>query len=83
MRDSSKLFGVLKELTLGTYSKTCIKGLKCDGKVTQEIQDRYDETSEGSQSKQVARDDLKKIFYKNETNLKEYLTHGGKWCSTL
>ena len=59
MRDSSKLFGVLKNLTLGTYSKTWIKGLKCDRKVTQEIQDRYDETSEGSQSKQVARDDLR------------------------
>ena len=38
MRDSSKLFGVLKNLTLGTYSKTWIKGLKCDRKVTQELQ---------------------------------------------
>ena len=33
----------------------------------QELQAHYDGTSEGSRRKQVARADLKKIFYKNET----------------
>ena len=34
----------------------------------QELQAHYDVTLEVSQRKQVARADLKKIFYKNETN---------------
>ena len=36
----------------------------------QELQAQYDGTSEVARRKQVARADLKKIFYKNETTLK-------------
>ena len=30
--DSRKVLDILKELTLGTYNETCIKGLKCERK---------------------------------------------------
>ena len=46
----------------------------------QELQAHYNGTSEGSQRKQVARYDLKKIFYKNETTFK---FDKKIWCSTL
>ena len=42
----------------------------------QELQAHYDDSSEGSRRKQVARADLKKIFYKNETTFtfEKYVT---------
>ena len=79
-RDSSKVIGILKELTLGIDAETWIKGLKCGRKYMQYIKANYDVTSEGAQRKQVARANLKKIFYKNETNFK---FDNKIWCSTL
>ena len=67
IRDSRKVLGILKELTLGTDVETWIKGLNCGRKVMQELQSHYDGTSEGARMKQVARADLKDIFYNNET----------------
>ena len=61
-RDSRKLLDIIKELNLGTDSKTWIKGLKYFRKATQELQDHYYVTSEGSQRKKVSRVDLNKIF---------------------
>ena len=69
-RDSRKFLSILKELTLGTDSETCIKGLKCGIKEMQEPQAHYDGTSEGERGKQVSRLCLKKILYKNETTFK-------------
>ena len=66
-RDSSKVIDILKELTIGTDAETWIKGLKCGRKAIQELQAHYDGTSEGARRKQVARADLKKILYENET----------------
>ena len=66
-RDSGKVLDVLKELTLVNDTETWIKYIKCGRKAMQKLQDHYDVTSEGAQMKQVARADLKKIFYKNET----------------
>ena len=42
----------------------------------QELQAHYDGISEGARRKQVARADLKKIFYKNETTFtsEKYVT---------
>ena len=42
----------------------------------QELKSHYNPTSEGTQRKQFARSNLKKIFYKNETNLsfEKYIT---------
>ena len=69
-RNSKKVLDILKELTLGTDAETCIKGFKGVRKETKEPQAHYDDTSEGVRSKQVARADLKKIFYNIETTLK-------------
>ena len=79
-RDSSKVIGILKELTLGIDAETWIKGLNCGRKYMQYIKANYDVTSEGAQRKQVARANLKKIFYKNETTFK---FDKKIWCSTL
>ena len=69
-RDSRKVIGIIKELTLGTDYETWIKGLKCGRKAIQELQAHYDGMSEGSWSKKVYRADINKIFYKNETTFK-------------
>ena len=67
-RDSRKVVNILKELTLGTDAESWIKGFKCGRKEMQELQDHYFGTSEGARRNQVSRLDVKKIFYKNETN---------------
>ena len=46
-RDSRKVLGILKGLTLGTDDETWIKGLKCVRKEMQELQSQYDGISEG------------------------------------
>ena len=68
-RDSRKALDILKELTLGTDAETWIKCIKCGRKAIQQLQAHYDGTSEGAQRKLVAKTDLKKIFYDNETTL--------------
>ena len=67
-RDLGKVLDILKELTLETDSKTWINVLKCVRKSIQQLQANYDVTLESALNKQVARSDLNKIFYKNETN---------------
>ena len=66
-RDSGKFLDILKKLTLGTDSETCIKGFKCSRKSMQELQAYYAGKLEGARRKQVARAYLKKILYNNET----------------
>ena len=44
-REPKKVLDNLKELTLETEAETWIKGLKCDRKAMQELQDHYDGTS--------------------------------------
>ena len=75
-KDSRKVLNILNKLTLGTYIKLWIMGLRCGRNSTQEIQYQYDGTSEGTQSKLVARADLMKKFYKNKTTftLEKYVT---------
>ena len=68
-RDSRKVLGITKELTLGTDSETWINGIKCWRKAMQELQAHYDGTPEGAQRNQISRTELKKILYKNETTL--------------
>ena len=75
-RDLGRVLDILKELTLRTDAETWIKCLKCGRKAMQELQAHYDSTSEVAWRKQVSRVDLKKIFYKNETNftVEKYVT---------
>ena len=47
MQDSRKVLDVLKEMNLGTYTETWIKGLKCGIKSTKELKYHYDGTLEG------------------------------------
>ena len=68
-RDSRKALDILKELTLETDAETWIKCINCRRKVIQQLQAHYDGTSEGAQRNLVAKTDLKKIFYNNETTL--------------
>ena len=63
-----KVLDIIKELSLDNNSEICIKGLKCCREDIQELQDNYYVTPQGAQRKKVDRYDLKKIFYKNETN---------------
>ena len=68
-RDSRKILDIIKNMNLGTDAETWIKDLKCSRKAMQELQAHYNKKSEGSRRKQVAREELKKIFYKNGTTL--------------
>ena len=70
-----EVIDIIKELTLGTDAEIWIE-VKCTRKAMQELQAHYDVTPEGSRRKQFYREDLKKIFYKNETNFKfaKYVT---------
>ena len=74
--ESRKVIAIIKELTLVTDADTWIKYPTCVIKTMQELQDHYDGTSKGIQRKQVARADLKNIFYKNETTstFEKYIT---------
>ena len=76
IRESRKVIDILKELTLGTYAKTCIKVLKFVRKATQELQAYYDGTSEVARRKFFSGANLKKNFYKNGTNFtfEKYVT---------
>ena len=52
-RDSRKVIDILNKLTLGIYLKTSIKGLKCGRNTMQDLQARYDGTSEVTQGKKL------------------------------
>ena len=67
----------MREFTIGTDAKICIKGIKCGRKAMQEFQVHHDGTSEGECRKQVSREYIKDILYKNKTNLtfKKYATN--------
>ena len=67
-KDSRKVIGILKKLTLGTDADTWIQGLKCGRKAMQELQVHYDSTSKWARRKQVGRAAIEKIFYNNENN---------------
>ena len=66
-RESIKDQNILKELNVGTNVETWITSLKCGIRVMQEPQAYYVGMSERTWRKKVARSDLNKILYKNET----------------
>ena len=53
-----------------------MKGKHCGQESILALQNYYDGKSEGGRRKQVAKDDLRKLFYRNETPfyLKKYVT---------
>jgi hypothetical protein len=76
VRDTKKILGILKELTAGTDAETWMKGKKCGRQAMIALQTHYDGESEGERRKQVARADLEKLFYRNETtySFEKYIT---------
>lgn len=75
-RDSRKVLSILRELTNGTDSETCMKNKKCGRIAMMALQAHYDGESEGVRRKQVARDDLQKLYYRNEStfSFERYVT---------
>ena len=68
IRESNKILGNLREIIIGTDSEIWIKGIKCVRNAIQKLQEHYHGTSEGACFKQVSKEDLKEILYKNKTN---------------
>ena len=75
-RDLSKVIDIINKLAFGTDAETWIKCIKCGKIEMKELRSHYDGTSEGARRNQVARVDLKKIFYKNEATFtfENYIT---------
>ena len=69
IKDPKKVLIILKKLTIGTDTETCIKGIKCRRKSMQKLYTRYYGTSEIACRKKFSRADLKNIFYNNKTTL--------------
>ena len=65
-RDTKKVLAILKELTVYTDAETWIKGKSCGQEAMMAFQNKYDGKSEGERRKQVAEDELKRFFYRNE-----------------
>ena len=76
VRDSKRVLTILKELTIGTDAETWMKGKKCGRLAMKALQDHYDGPSEGERRKQIARSDLEKLFYRNEStfSFEKYVT---------
>ena len=75
-RDSKHVLSILKELTNGSQAETWMKGTRCGRAAMSALQTHYDGTSEGERRKAVAKADLKKLFYRNETtfSFEKYVT---------
>lgn len=76
IRDSKRVLSLLKELTAGTDAETWMRGARCGRDAMLSLQAHYDGESEGERRKQVARADLSKLFYRNEStfSFEKYVT---------
>ena len=66
-RDTKKVLAILKEIKLYTDTETWMKGKYFGREEILSLQNHYDIKSEGERRKQVAKDDLKRLFYSNES----------------
>jgi hypothetical protein len=75
-RDSKHVFQILKELTNGTQAEDWMKGKSCGRTAMIALQEHYDGTAEGERRMAVAKSDLSKLFYRNETtfSFEKYVT---------
>ena len=75
-RDSKHVYQILKELTNGTQAEDWMKGKKCGRIAMIALQDHYDGKAEGERRMAVAKADLTKLFYRNETtfSFEKYVT---------
>ena len=76
IRDSKRVLALLKELTNGTDAEAWMKGRRCGRVAMLALQAHYDGESEGERRKQVARADLDKLHYRNEStfSFEKYVT---------
>ena len=74
--DTKMFLGILKELTVDTDADTLMKGKHCGQEAMFALQNYYDGKSEGEFRKQVAKEDLKRLFYRNKTtfSFEKYVT---------
>ena len=63
-RDSTRVLGVLRELTIGSQADTWMKGKRCSREAMKALQAHYDGAAESGRSLTVAKADLLKIFYR-------------------
>ena len=66
-RDTKKVLAIIKELTLDTDFETWMKGKYCGREVMLALHNNYGRKSEGERRKQVAKDDLKRLFYRKKS----------------
>ena len=76
-RDTKKVLAILNELTVDTDAETWVKGETCGWEEIFALQNHYDVKSEGGRRTQVDKEYLKKLFYRNKTNLsfEKYVTN--------
>ena len=74
--DSKHVHQILKELTNGTETEDLMKGKSCGRTAMIALQDHYDGTAESERIMAVAKEDLTKLFYRNEStfSFEKYVT---------
>ena len=65
--DTKTVLVILKELTVDTFAETCMKSKHFGREAMLELQNSSDGKSEVERRKQVAKDNIKRLFYSNET----------------
>ena len=75
-RDNRHVFQILKELTVGTEAETWTKKKKGGREVMLALQGHYNGKAEGERRKAVAKSDIEKLFYRNESTFlfEKYVT---------
>ena len=63
--DTKKVLSILKELTVDTDAETWIKGKCCGWEKMLALQNHYDIKLYNELRKHVAKDNLKRLFYRN------------------
>ena len=84
-RNSKYVLRILKELCTDTNAETWIKGIRCGRVAIKALQTHYDGTAEGERRKEVAKNDLKSLFYRNEStfSFEKYVTKMQAFYNTL
>ena len=74
--DTKKVVAILNELTVDTDDKTWMKGKLYGIEAILALQNHYDSKSDGERRIKLAKDDLKRLFYRNETtfSFERYVT---------
>ena len=64
LKGNMKVLAILKELTVNTDAETWMKGRLCFQESMLALYNHYDSKSEGERRKQVAKEYLKTLFYR-------------------